>query len=72
MGDHRRENKHLKDPIGKLQFVDLRQKRDATLTEPKLLHQAMQVNLRAGRLPELNGYGQRMLYTPLKLKECKW
>lgn len=44
-------NKHVKQGTSEDEFVEWRQTRDATLNEPKLLHQALQVNIRGGRLP---------------------
>lgn len=69
---HREQNKHLKDGVSEQEFVLLRQKRDATLAEPKLLHQSLQMNIRAGRLPEPTASGDRMLCVPLKLKSVEW
>jgi hypothetical protein len=71
--DHNAQNKHLKDSVTHEEFVALRQERDSKLGEPKLLHQALQVNIRAGRLPrpaEPGGY--RMLHLPLKQKGMNW
>jgi hypothetical protein len=65
--DHRELNKHLKDGISEEQFVALRQERDAGLAAPKLLHQSLQVNIRAGRLPEPTSTGLRLLHIPLKI-----
>jgi hypothetical protein len=47
----RKENKHIKLGTEREQFVKWRSERDSGLSEPKLLQQAMQVNLRGGRLP---------------------
>src|SRR4051794_22182213 len=69
---HREQNKHLKDGTTVEEFVALRQKRDATLTEPKLIHQSLQMNIRAGRLPKQTGTGHRMLHLPLKLDNVAW
>lgn len=71
VADHRRDNKHLKDSIEEHDYVTLRKERDATLAEPKL-HQAMQMNLRGGRLPEPTEMGMRMLYVPLKFSSEAW
>ncbi|KAK1778517.1 hypothetical protein QBC45DRAFT_328046, partial [Copromyces sp. CBS 386.78] len=62
VADQKRLNKHLKDGTTKEQFVDWRQERDSGLAEPKLLHQALQVNVRAGRMPK-----DGMLKVPLKM-----
>jgi glyoxylase-like metal-dependent hydrolase (beta-lactamase superfamily II) len=44
-------NKHVKQGTSKEEFVDWRRKRDSSLNEPRLLHPALQVNIRGGRLP---------------------
>ncbi|KAJ6190396.1 hypothetical protein N7519_000417 [Penicillium mononematosum] len=55
--------------LGEEEFVALRKERDAGLAEPKLLHQSLQINIRAGRLPSPTKFGQRLLHLPLKLTE---
>lgn len=65
--DHRRNNTHLQDGVNKADFVALRETRDARLKEPRLLHQSLQVNIRAGRLPEPSASGHSLLRLPLKL-----
>ncbi|AEO60579.1 hypothetical protein MYCTH_104582 [Thermothelomyces thermophilus ATCC 42464] len=44
-------NKHLRTGTSEADFVRWRTERDAALAEPRLIHQALQVNIRAGRLP---------------------
>ncbi|CAK7199473.1 hypothetical protein SEUCBS139899_002153 [Sporothrix eucalyptigena] len=66
--DHREQNKHLRDGITKEEFVSMREERDAGLGEPRLLHQSLQVNIRAGRLPQPTEVGHRLLHLPLKFK----
>jgi glyoxylase-like metal-dependent hydrolase (beta-lactamase superfamily II) len=46
-------------------FVALREARDRTLPMPKLILHALQVNLRAGRLPDPEANGRRYLKLPL-------
>src|SRR5690606_19162676 len=46
-------------------FVRLRSERDRTLSMPKLILPALQVNLAGGRLPEPERNGQRFLKIPL-------
>lgn len=54
-------------------FVALREARDRTLPMPRLILHALQVNLRAGQLPEPNGLGRRFLKIPLDaLGEGAW
>lgn len=65
IGAQRRENIHVRDGIGEAEFVATRQARDATLAVPALLLPAMQVNLRAGRLPAADGDGVRRMVLPM-------
>ncbi|GFF43298.1 probable metallo-hydrolase BURPS1710b_2304 [Aspergillus lentulus] len=70
--DHRRQNKHLKNGVTEEEFVALRKERDSKLAEPRLLHQSLQMNIRAGRLPTPTESGQQLLHLPLKLKGLTW
>ncbi|WPB56306.1 MBL fold metallo-hydrolase [Xylophilus sp. GOD-11R] len=65
VAEQRAANVHVRDGIGQADFVALRQGRDATLCAPKLMLAAMQVNLRAGTLPEPESHGVRYLKIPL-------
>jgi glyoxylase-like metal-dependent hydrolase (beta-lactamase superfamily II) len=47
------------------EFVALRTARDATLSMPKLIIPALQVNMRGGELPPADGDGKRFLKVPL-------
>lgn len=49
--EQRTSNKHGKIGTTEASFIKLRDPRDATLGEPKLLHPSLQVNIRAGKLP---------------------
>ncbi|KAH8817200.1 putative metallo-beta-lactamase domain protein [Xylogone sp. PMI_703] len=64
--EHKNQNKHLRDGVTEEQFVALRKERDQKLGEPRLLHQSLQINIRAGRLPQPTESGHRMLRLPLK------
>ncbi|KAJ5794205.1 hypothetical protein N7457_000804 [Penicillium paradoxum] len=70
--DHKRLNKHLNDGVSEEEFVTMRKGRDAQLAAPKLLHQSLQVNIRAGRLPSPTTSGYRLLHLPLKLAGQGW
>ncbi|KAJ5383112.1 hypothetical protein N7517_001023 [Penicillium concentricum] len=70
--DHKKLNKHLKESICEEEFVTLRKKRDAGLAAPKLLHQSLQVNIRAGHLPSPTKFGHRLLHVPLKFTGEAW
>ncbi|HET6906840.1 MAG TPA: MBL fold metallo-hydrolase, partial [Rhodanobacteraceae bacterium] len=60
-----RDNKHLASGTGEEQFVAMRRARDATLTVPKLLWPALQVNIRAGQTPQVEDNGRSYLKLPL-------
>jgi glyoxylase-like metal-dependent hydrolase (beta-lactamase superfamily II) len=59
------QNIHLKGVSSEDQFVAMRQKRDEELSMPKLILHSLQVNIRGGRLPELENNGRRYLKIPL-------
>ncbi|KAJ5494488.1 hypothetical protein N7463_010575 [Penicillium fimorum] len=70
--DHKKLNKHLKENICEEEFVTLRKERDAGLAAPRLLHQSLQVNIRAGHLPSPTKFGLRLLHVPLKVTGEAW
>ena len=47
------ENIHVGGNVDKAAYVQMREARDATLSLPALILQSIQVNIRAGRLPEV-------------------
>lgn len=61
----RKHNIHVHDGISEEAFVTMRTARDATLSTPVLMLPSVQVNMRAGRLPEPEGNGIRYLKIPL-------
>ena len=65
VGDQRRGNIHIREGVGEEEFVELRGKRDSELCTPKLLFPSVQVNMRAGHLPEPEADGTRYLKLPL-------
>ena len=65
IGAQRRDNIHLRGGVDEAAFVATRTTRDATLPVPALLLPALQVNLRAGALPEPEDNGVRYLKIPL-------
>lgn len=58
-------NIHLRDGTTEAEFVALRTRRDAGLDVPMLLYPSVQLNIRAGRLPEAESNGKRYLKLPL-------
>lgn len=62
-------NKHVKAGTSEEHFVNWRRERDGSLPEPKLIHQALQINICGGRLPRVGADGFRFLQVPLKVSE---
>ena len=60
-------NIHVRDGVDEDGFVTVRTARDATLSMPALILPAIQVNIRAGQLPEPEDNGVRYLKLPLDL-----
>ena len=67
IGAERTANVHVHEGVGEEEFVDMRTRRDATLDMPRLILPSIQVNMRAGHLPEAEANGTRYLKLPLNL-----
>jgi glyoxylase-like metal-dependent hydrolase (beta-lactamase superfamily II) len=65
IGAQKAANIHLRSDIPEAEFVRLREARDRTLEMPTLILPSIQVNIRAGELPEPEGNGVRYLKLPL-------
>jgi len=65
VAEQRADNIHVRDGVGEADFVAMRTARDATLAMPALILPAVQVNMRAGQLPEPEDNGVRYLKIPL-------
>ncbi|WP_105509259.1 MBL fold metallo-hydrolase [Paraburkholderia sp. BL21I4N1] len=65
VAEQRRDNIHLRDGVSEAAFVALRTARDRTLGMPTLILPAIQINIRAGALPEPEANGVRYLKIPL-------
>lgn len=63
----RTQNIHIHDGIDEDAFVTMRNQRDATLEMPNLLLPALQVNIRAGKLPPTEANGIAYLKIPINL-----
>lgn len=61
----RAANIHVRDGIDEDAFVAMREARDASLAMPRLILPSLQVNMKAGALPEPEGNGTRYLKVPL-------
>jgi glyoxylase-like metal-dependent hydrolase (beta-lactamase superfamily II) len=66
--EQREASVHINDRVTEDDFVALRTSRDATLSTPKLLLPAIQVNIRAGRFPTAESNGVRYLLIPVTEK----
>lgn len=63
--EQKRNNIHVGNHKSEEEFVEMRQKRDATLGMPRLILPSVQVNMRAGRLPPAEENGVSYLKLPL-------
>jgi glyoxylase-like metal-dependent hydrolase (beta-lactamase superfamily II) len=63
--EQRDSNIHINKTVSEAAFVELREGRDAQLGMPKLILPSIQVNIRAGKLPEAESNGVRYLKVPL-------
>ena len=61
----RTANVHIHEGVSENEFVAMRTQRDATLSMPKLILPALQVNIRAGHLPPPEENGVRYLKLPM-------
>lgn len=67
IGAERTANVHVHDGVAEQDFVTMREARDATLGMPRLILPSLQVNIRAGYLPEAEDNGVCYLKLPLDL-----
>ena len=65
VGEERAHNIHVHDGMSEDEFVDMRTARDKTLGMPKLIIPSIQVNMKAGALPEPEDNGTRYLKVPI-------
>lgn len=65
VGDQKALNVHVGAGRSRADFVELRQKRDATLAMPRLIVPSLQVNMRAGQMPEPEDNGLSYLKVPI-------
>lgn len=65
VAEQKAHNIHVNDNISEDDFVKMRTERDAKLSVPKLILPALQVNIKAGRLPPADKQGERYLKLPL-------
>lgn len=65
VGEQKARNVHIGAGRGKADFVALRETRDATLAMPRLIIPSLQINMRAGHMPEPEDDGTSYLKVPL-------
>jgi glyoxylase-like metal-dependent hydrolase (beta-lactamase superfamily II) len=65
VAEQREANIHIRDGVSEDDFAAMRDARDKTLAMPALLLPSIQINLRAGELPEPDKHGRRYLKLPL-------
>lgn len=65
VAEERAHNIHVADGITEDEFVAKREARDKTLPMPRLIVPSLQVNMRAGHLPEPDDSGRHFLKVPL-------
>jgi glyoxylase-like metal-dependent hydrolase (beta-lactamase superfamily II) len=65
LGEQKRSNLQLNHATSREQFVAFRNQRDQELSLPALLLPAMQINIRAGHLPDAEANGTAYLKIPL-------
>lgn len=65
IGEQREHNIHVGKGTSEDKFVEMREARDATLKMPRLIIPSLQVNMRAGHLPQAEDNGTSYLKVPL-------
>lgn len=67
VAEERAHNVHVHEGVSEDEFVAMREARDRTLSMPRLILPSIQVNMRAGHLPEPEDNGIRYLKLPLNV-----
>lgn len=67
VAEERRANIHLRDGVSESDFVEMRTRRDRTLSMPTLIFPSVQVNIRAGEMPPPESNGVRYLKIPINV-----
>ena len=65
IGEQRQNNIHVHDGVSEEEFVEMRSKRDASLSLPTLIVPSVQVNIRAGSLPPPESNGVSYIKVPV-------
>ena len=65
VGEQKAKNIHIGGGISEEEFVEMREKRDATLSMPKLIMPSIQVNMRGGNMPPAEENEEVYLKVPI-------
>jgi len=65
VAEERARNVHVRDGVSEDEFVAMREARDRTLSMPRLIVPSIQVNMRAGKMPEPEDNGTVYLKMPI-------
>lgn len=65
VSDQKQFNLHINQTISEKDFTNMRSTKDTTLTMPKLIWPAVQINMRAGKLPQAEDNGAMFLKIPV-------
>ena len=65
IGEQRKKNIHINSEIQLEEFVSVREARDRVLSLPKMIIPSIQINMRAGMLPQIERNGISYLKTPI-------
>jgi glyoxylase-like metal-dependent hydrolase (beta-lactamase superfamily II) len=65
VAEERQDNIHVRNGISEDEFVAMRHARDLTLGMPTLILPSVQINMRAGQMPEPEANGTRYIKIPL-------
>lgn len=63
--EQKQRNRHVSEGVTKQEFIQTRAQRDATLGMPRLIIPSIQINIRAGRLPDPEENGAVYLKVPV-------
>lgn len=67
VADERAHNVHIGNGVSEDEFAEYRERRDKTLSLPKLMLPSVQVNMRAGEMPPPEDNGKHYLKIPINL-----
>lgn len=71
VADSKLSNIHITDEVTLECFVAIRQTRDAKLAVPRLLYPALQVNIKAGKLPQISKDQPAFFKIPVHIQNAK-